>query len=552
MKKIKAPFLCLALFLFISSNIFSSVAGAGDKTLVLVLPFTIHAEKDLSFLNAGIIDMLSSRLSAEGRVTAIKSQKAAPNEQVALTMAKELDADYVLTGSLTVFGNSVSTDARFLEVPTGKALVFFNRLDSDQGAALGHINEFAGQINTTVFGDPVQETVSEPVQQTVSEPVAAPPLTAVPASQPVTTEVQKQQAPPAKPTSTVVEPEILKSKNFEMAVRGMAIGDVTGDGNKEIVFTGDKTVFIYRLQDGQFVKMTEIKGRRYNKYISLDVADINRNGMAEIFVTSIDPNGRLNSFVLEWNDGILRRIVEKADWYFRVLSPPDSIPLLVGQRRGMGVADADEYALDRSAGLFLAGIHELQWQNGSYEPGSRMNIPKGLNLYSFIYGDVANDNTRMTVFFTENDSLRLLDATGRRVWKSREPYGGSAVYLDYPAGGTSMDRFYLSQRILISDLDRDGKNEVITVKNHEIGRRFLSRIRNFSNGWIEGLSWNKITFTQKWRTNEIPGYITDYAADDIDHDGQKELVFAVVQKEGGIMAGKSSFIIVRKIPPAVQ
>ncbi len=335
-----------------------------------------------------------------------------------------------------------------------------------------------------------------------------------------------------------------------MAIQGLAMGDVTGDGQNDVVFTGDNTVFVYRLKDDRFIKIAEAKGRRQDNYVTIDVADINGNGRAEIFVTCL-ANTALNSFVLEWQSNALRPLVTEADWYFRVLSVPGAGPLLLGQRRSMGFTDANEYELDRSAGLFLAGIHKLHWQNGSYVPGPRLDIPKGLNLYSFISGDIANDNTNMTVFFSENDSLRLLDPTGRMVWKSREPYGGSAAYLDYPTANTArMDRFYLPQRILIADMDMDGKNEVVTVKNHDIGRRFLSRIRKFSNGWIEGLTWNKLTFAQQWRTSEIPGYISDYAAGDVDQDGQPELIFAVVQKEDGIMAGKSSFIVVQKILPA--
>ena len=557
LKIFKLPALFFALFFFILSNIFSSAAGAGDPARILLLPFAIHAEKDLSFLNPGIMGMLSSRLSAQGRVTVIKSRETALDEQAALTLARELDADYLIIGSLTVFGSSVSTDARFLEVSTGKVLVPYNRFDPDQGAVLGHINEFAGQINTGVFPETGRKISSHPVA-VPAQPVIAPapmpvtvPQPVVPASQPAAAAIQKPQLAPIKPAAATAEPEILKSRNFKIAIKGLAIGDVTGNGQNEIVFIGDNTVFICRLADGAITQIAKTKGRKQDKYITIDVADINGNGMAEIFVTSLN-NGMLNSFVLEWNNGSLRPLVKKAGWYFRVLSVPGSQPLLLGQRRGMGVADANEYELDRSAGLFLAGVHELQWKNGSYEPGPRVNIPKELNLYSFIYGDVANDNTDMTVFFTENDSLRLLDPTGHLVWKSREPYGGSAVYLDYPTGNTSMDRYYLPQRILICDLDRDGKNEVITVKNHETARRFLSRLRNFSNGWIEALAWNKITFTQKWRTNEIPGYISDYAAGDIDHDGQPELIFAVVQKESGFMAGKSSFIIVREISPLTR
>ena len=547
MKKFKVPFLCLVLFFFIPSLFPTNNACAGNKTRVLVLPFTIHAEKDLSFLNPGIMGMLSSRLSVDDRVTVIKSQQTDLDEPAALALAKTHNADYLITGSLTVFGNSVSTDVRFVSVSTGKTLVPFNRFDPDQGAVLGHINAFAEQINTQVFGN------SAPLQAdiVVPQPAPAPTPIVIPAKRQPTITIQPDPAA-VQPAMAPVTPEFQKSQNFNMAIQGLAMGDITGNGQNEVVFTGDNTVFVYRLKDDRFIKIAEAKGRKQDKYVTIDVADINGNGRAEIFVTCLN-NSALNSFVLEWQNNELRQLVTGADWYFRVLPVPGADPLLLGQRRSMGFIDANEYELDRSAGLFLAGIHKLHWQNGSYVPGPGPDIPKGLNLYSFIFGDIANDNTNMTVFFTENDSLRLLDPTGRTVWKSREPYGGSTAYLDYPtANSARMDRFYLPQRILITDIDMDGKNEVLTVKNHDIGRRFLSRVRNFSNGWIEGLAWNKLTLAQQWRTSEVPGYISDYAAGDADHDGRPEVVFAVVQKENGIMTGNNSFIIVQKILTAAQ
>ena len=114
MKKFNVPLFCLVLLFCIPPFFLANNACAEDEARVLVLPFTLHAEKDLSFLNPGIMGMLSSRLSANGRVTVVKSRQADLDEPAALALAKTLDADYLITGSLTVFGNSVSTDVRFV------------------------------------------------------------------------------------------------------------------------------------------------------------------------------------------------------------------------------------------------------------------------------------------------------------------------------------------------------------------------------------------------------------------------------------------------------
>ena len=46
----------------------ANVTVAADPQRVALLPFKINAEKDLTFLQNGIFDMLSSRLSDPGKV----------------------------------------------------------------------------------------------------------------------------------------------------------------------------------------------------------------------------------------------------------------------------------------------------------------------------------------------------------------------------------------------------------------------------------------------------------------------------------------------------
>ena len=87
---------------------------------VAILPFTMNAEKDLSYLRQGIMDMLASRLNWPGKVEIIPKQivsdamadhKGPVSAETANSVGRKLKADYVLYGSLTVFGQSVSMDA---------------------------------------------------------------------------------------------------------------------------------------------------------------------------------------------------------------------------------------------------------------------------------------------------------------------------------------------------------------------------------------------------------------------------------------------------------
>ena len=97
---------------------------------VAILPFAIHAEKDLSFLQGGIIEMLGSRISYKDQVEVIgkdetrsvlKSIEGLEGKSRALGVGGKLNADYVLFGSITMLGESVSIDAKMVDVLFGRA-----------------------------------------------------------------------------------------------------------------------------------------------------------------------------------------------------------------------------------------------------------------------------------------------------------------------------------------------------------------------------------------------------------------------------------------------
>jgi len=525
--------------LIIMSLIFCNAVFADKPTRVLILPLNIHSEKDLSFLKKGIEAMLSNRLALEGEVVplsreetrqAIKGIPEPINEQTAILLGAKYKADYVIFGSLTVFGDSISINTRFIDVHKKKPIVIFNQYGKSHSDVIFHINLFASQINERVFG---RKTYSyQPPQQ--EEPVAEsrrrPDAT-------MTREngmgYDSSGVPPAtrKPSYS-----IWKSREFKTRIIGMAVGDVDGDGRNETVFISGKKVFIYRYSNGRFAKIGEMQGNSYDTFIGVDVADINKNGKSEIFITNLIKNrARLKSFVLEWKESNFEKISSDANWYYRVLNVPERGHILLGQKRG--VKD-----------IFITGVYELKWSNARYEPLERQNLPKRMNIYGFTYGDVLNNGQQMIVAFTHNDHVRILEKNGNEKWKSSEPYGGGATYLEFPSGSSigdvkEMDRVYLAQRIHIADLDRDGKNELIIVKNQDVARRLLSRLRIFKSGHIECLTWNTLGLNLKWKTREISRYISDYAIADLNNDGQDELVFSVVAKTDTLLGDAKSFIV---------
>ncbi len=544
----KNIFLFFNLFIIILL-IFCKPASADKPDRVLVLPFNIHSEEDLSFLQKGIENMLSSRLSMEGEVVlisreetgqAIKGMPEPISEETALSLGAKLQADYILLGSLTVFGESISTDARFIEVKTKKPVVMFNQSGKSRDDVISHVNLFAGRINETVFGRKTFSDQQPPAQTKAKEDISSHPDALLPG------EKKKDLSASKAASAGDASAQIWKSRELKTKIKGMAIGDVDGDGKQEAVFIGGSKVFIYRYDDGRFVRIGEVAGKRNNIYIGVDVADINNNGKSEIFVTNLSSSTkRLKSFVLEWNGAEFGKIEDKAKWYYRVLNVPKrGGHILLGQKRGI-----DEI-------FSRKGVYELIWNNGQYEPGQPENLPKNMNVYGFTYGNVFNDGREMIVAFTYDEHIYILDKNGNEEWKSGERYGGSTTYLEYPYDVDVAEppserlkaHYYLPQRIHIADLDKDGKNEVVVVKNNSLTGRLLARVRVYQSGHIEAFDLDEIGSALKWKTREISGYISDYAIGDLNNDGRNELVFSVVAKTGALSGKDRSYIVTWDIP----
>ncbi len=327
----------------------------------------------------------------------------------------------------------------------------------------------------------------------------------------------------------------------------MAIGDVDGDSKNEVVFTDEKNLSVYRYNDGKLEKTGAIEGSGSYSFIGVDVADINQNGKAEIFVTNLNQHSdTLRSFVLEWNGRDFSLITDKSPWYYRVIKVPDQGNILLGQKRGI-------------RDIFVTSIEELKWKDGEYVPVKEHVLPLWINVFSFTYGDILNTGHKMIVAFAENEHIRVLNLNGSEEWRSSEPFGGSMVYLNFPAKGspsidTVMDteRRYLPQRLFVTDSDKDGKYELVVGKNTDSSGRMFSKLRLFKSGHIEALAWDQVGLYQKWRTKEITGHISDYAVGDIDNDGNDELIFSVVAKIASVLSGSKSFIVSQDFPKETE
>jgi hypothetical protein len=316
----------------------------------------------------------------------------------------------------------------------------------------------------------------------------------------------------------------------ELPYKGVAMttGEFTGDGTIKLAVTDGQGVFIYDVDKNGVKLVTQVPGLTSDNVIALDAADINGNGVAEIFVTNYTANAELRSYVLEYQNGKYVKIWQDVKLYFRVMEGPAGGPLLYGQTAG-------------DAKPFAGPVRRYAWQGGRYAAGDVLPLPKAFpNLYGFTLADVDGDGAPEILILDGQDYLRVFDRSGSEVFRSSDHYGGSDLALEYQPeqsgsqartetrAALAPTRLVLQGRMYFQDIMGNGKKQVVLPRNTpSTGYMFHTRL--YDKGKVFGIAWDGMGMQPVWETREVPGYIADFALMDPDGSGNRKLALLVVQ-----------------------
>ncbi|RKY40930.1 MAG: hypothetical protein DRP81_08865 [Candidatus Omnitrophota bacterium] len=125
--KIRKNILIIIIFLFLPNISFSQL-----PVKLGILPLKIYSSQDLNYLRQGISEMLKSRLSWKEYILVVidvpeEVFKDAHNIE---KVGQKLNIDYILSGSLTIFGGGASIDLRLINIKDGKVTPFCDQCDN--------------------------------------------------------------------------------------------------------------------------------------------------------------------------------------------------------------------------------------------------------------------------------------------------------------------------------------------------------------------------------------------------------------------------------------
>jgi TolB-like protein len=524
----------LGAVLFASLVIVLGVAPlfASASTRVAVLPWHINGPADQTYLKDAITDMLQSRLGVSGAVEIVRadevreSLKSTGNRPTADASAREvasaLKADYVLYGSLTVLGESLSLDAKLYKASGAEITPIFA-----SGTGLGSIIEMADAVSNRALTKIYEG----------DGPLAAGEKTYIGRftedKKGVTAESGDYVVVSRKSAHTT---KILwRSTNIKGFFRSMTTADTNGDGRDEVFIMSRRRIVAGLFGPAGLSVLQEMDATGAIEFISLSSADLDGDGKDEVYVAAL-ANGVPESHLLTQADGA-----------YRLTSPSGFARVFVRaiQTEGEGPALIAQGFTLKSG--YKSKIYRLKKDGDRFKTDGKMDLPKPVikaGLFGFQIFDIDRDSKNDVMDLSPGNNLRVFSRSGKRDWEkhweSPDFYGGSLNIIDLPEASqdtTAMPMVYVNGEFFWADLNRDGAGEIVITRNDPGGvfDKFSEKILYYKSGAVADVSWDVALLDENWRTPDVSGYLADFRIADLDGDGSDEITMLVVDGLGGLL-----------------
>jgi len=534
-----------------------SASGLSAREMrVLIFDFDTHAAEDVQHLRSGVSALLPSRIAAPKSIVVIDASSVYQllprgvqhlTVQDKLATAKKLSADYVLSGSITKIGSVISIDATLLDVRTGKPCLPLTVQCDGLNAVIPELSRFAQAVKEKIMqeANPQLEEADLPVshrETTVTSSVDEERLQVPedvspdePPAQPVRRQRRHAAPKPTKPAFVMPKPFFSSEPVFTYdipgkSLLGLAAGDVNGDGSRELLVAGQDEIHIFKVDGKTLTPCGTLSAGTDEHIVQVDVADMNHNGIDEIYVSSYEGH-YANSFVLEYTQGEYRRLATGQKLFFRVYTPADDNATLLGQEASL-------------ANPFAGTLFHFEWRDGKPLSRDEFLMPGGAGIYSFAEGYLDEQGDKVYFVFSKgflgfDYRFSMLSGTGKTLWRDTMNLGGTPNYFIQSLYSDEIQQQqFVPLRIIADEFGSRGRLGVIVGRNSKAGSGIIKKLMSYNQSEVLCLVWNGADFVVNWTTGVMQGYTADYYLTDFDQDGKRELSVLTVASTG--MFGKAT------------
>lgn len=532
-----------AFAILIITCVLCSASTPQHVPTLMILPFQAKAGADLDYIAEGMVTLLPSRISIPNKISVVDiptlkkslGPHSLSSRERTIELARRLKADFILQGTIKKIGNSISVDALVFEVQTPNNSVPVIMQTSEIDRLITETGIMADTVKKFILRSTGQEIRAESLS-VINLQTQAPAAAATP-EPPRSSHIQEETltetdlpSPELEPRRPVKTAPLFEAEPFmTRAIRSPAMQtittvDIDADGTPEFVLATADTIYLYGLRGTILEKKYAIKTGVSEYIVDISAADLNGNGVNELYVSCYD-GSFANSFVLEKSASGFSRLADNQRWFFRVYQHPRDGQILLGQRADNG-------------NPFLGEIRRFVWQDGTLSPREKISPPEGLGIYAFNEGDLSGDGRTAYVgfyktLFSQSHQLAVYNTTGSISWRDPLGMGGSPrTFVRHIDSKNSDIIEAIPMRIICEDIDRDGTMDILVAKNTREAGRLPGSFEDFYEGTLQCLHWDGLDMVPNWTSPIVNKYITDYALADMDNDGSRELYILSVAFEG--------------------
>jgi len=503
-KKNQSGIILISFFLFIAFLITPPRLLAEEKKSVTLLPFVLYADQSKhEFLRQGLKSMFTSRLAGEG-LDVMDEQKSAPlltekdreginDEKRAEEIARHVNAEYAIFGSVTALGGGYTLDLAIIDLTKDEPKTTRVSESVVENKLIIKLGDVAHQFRAIIDGaDYNQQKLSSDNKQRLSSQSNFP-------------EGRTSMGLFFSPTGDGYEFRPAGRTSFRMRIMSFDTGDLDGDGKTELIFLTSQKILIYHRNDKVLTLIDSYKGSGSELFFAISVGDADKNGRDEMYVdASYGSRGRTTVF--EWRGKGRFNVLFKKTGHIRIVKDQGGgSPILLYQNSHM--PRSVDVAMGQGYDQFFKGrIYEVKYDKMGKQLEKHPIVDfgkgpeKGPQLNTLIRYDMERDGRPEYIGLGKKYSvLTVWNANGRTLWIGDKKMGGTNNALQE---GSLPLIIAINAPPTIADVDSDGIPELLAIDNIASSENLI-RQPTYTRAKLYAYKMEGVNLSQTWATKEL-------------------------------------------------